>query len=50
MEKTIKESSTLKTTENGDVISCIMNIDNYKCDSSEDKKEEEENIEMVISE
>ena len=52
MEQTSCDQPTAEkalAAEGGDVVSCIMNIDNYKCDSSEDKKEEE-NIEMVISE
>ena len=51
MEQTSCNQSTAEkalAAEGGDVISAIMNIDNYKCDVSDDK--EEENIEMVISE
>jgi hypothetical protein len=51
MEQTSCDQPTAEkalAAEGGDVVSCIMNIDNYKCDVSEEK--EEENIEMVISE
>ena len=51
MEQTGCNQPTAKKAlvgEEGDVVSSIMNIDNYKCDVSEEN--EEDNIEMTISE